>query len=109
MRNAISIPLVLAGLACALAPHAGHAESFWCGNRLVREGMAAAEVVSRCGEPASIRVVEEPVYARRSGSGRLKTGVVVTEYWVYDRGYGKFPAQIVVREGIAEQVELLRR
>ena len=101
----------LAAVLLALAADAADAQRdrFWCGQRLIREGMAVSEIVSRCGEPASIEVVEEPIFAWRPGGGRTQTGVAITEYWTYDRGSGRFPARLTIRDNVAERIELLLR
>ena len=90
-------------------PAAAQPDAFWCGSRLIRERMAAADIVSRCGEPDATRIVEEPIYGTGRGGGRVKVGVRITEYWTYDRGTGRFPARVMIRDGVAEQIELLRR
>ena len=90
-------------------PAAAQPDAFWCGSRLIRERMAAADIVSRCGEPDATRVVEEPIYGTGRGGRRVKVGVRITEYWTYDRGTGRFPARVMIRDGVAEQIELLRQ
>lgn len=94
-----------------LAAVSAHAQpdAFWCGQRLIREGMRASDILDRCGEPDSKDIVEEPIFAWRPGGGRVQTGVTVTEYWIYGRGSGRFPARLTIRENIAEQIELLTR
>ena len=101
----------LAAFYLALAANAVYAQPdrFYCGQRLIREGMAASEIVRRCGEPASVEVVEEPIFAWRPGGGRVRTGVTTTEYWIYDRGSTRFPARLTIRENVAEKIELLSR
>jgi len=84
-------------------------DAFWCGSRLIRERMAAADIVARCGDPDEIRVVEEPVYGAGAHGQRIEVGVQVTEYWTYARGTGRFPARVTVRDGVAQQIELLRQ
>jgi hypothetical protein len=100
---------VAALLSLTSAPSGAQPDAFWCGSRLIREGMAAADVITRCGEPDTRRVIEEPVYGSGAGGRRVRVGVSITEYWTYDRGTGRFPARVTVREGVAEQIELLRR
>ena len=95
--------------AIAALPALAQPDAFWCGSRLIRERMAAADIVDRCGEPDAIRIVEEPIYGPGASGTRVKLGVRVTEYWTYDRGTRRFPARLTVREGIAEEIELLRR
>ena len=107
-RTAIAISTVLL-LSLAADGAIAQRDRFWCGQRLIREGMAITEIVSRCGEPASIEVVEEPIFAWHAGGGRTQTGVAITEYWTYDRGSGRFPAKLTVRDNVAERIELLIR
>jgi len=101
----------LAAILLALAADAAYAQPdrFYCGQRLIREGMAVPEIVRRCGEPDSVEVVEEPIFARGPRGGRVQTGVTTTEYWIYDRGSTRFPARLTIRENIAEKIELLSR
>lgn len=106
-RRALAAVITTSSLAVSSA--LAQPDAFWCGSRLIRERMAAADIVARCGEPDATRVVEEPIYGTGAGGRRVKVGVRVTEYWTYDRGTGRFPARVTVREGIAEQIELLRR
>lgn len=95
----------------ALAADAVYAQpdTFYCGQRLVREGMRASEILDRCGEPDSKEIVDEPIMGWAPGGGRVPIGVTTTEYWTYDRGSGRFPARITIRENVAEEIELLRR
>ena len=99
--------LALLWLASTLA-HA-QPDAFWCGQRLIREHMRASDILDRCGQPDSKEIVEEPIYAWRPGGGRVQTGVAITEYWIYDRGSGRFPARLTIRDDVAEHIELLRR
>jgi Protein of unknown function (DUF2845) len=88
----------------------GHAQpdAFWCGTHLIREGMQAAEVRQRCGEPDSVDELQEPIMGRRADGALFQVGVKVTEFWHYDRGPRSFPARITVEDGIATEVALLR-
>ncbi len=88
---------------------AAQPDAFWCGSRLIRERMAAADIIRRCGEPDAMRVVEEPIYGTRRGGRRVKVGVRITEYWTYDRGTSRFPARVTIRDDVAELIELLRQ
>lgn len=107
-RPSLSFPCLSA---LSLAAGLAHAQpnAFWCGTQLIREGMAAAEVIERCGEPASVERIEEPIFARNVSGGAHQIGVKRIELWTYDRGAGRFPARITVEDGVATEVELLRR
>lgn len=108
-RNSRIAAAFLAGLVLLAGELRAQPDAFWCGARLIRERMAAADIVSRCGEPDATRVVEEPIYGTGAGGQRVRVGTRVTEYWTYDRGSQRFPARVTVRDGVAEQIELLRR
>ena len=51
-----------------------------------------AQVQALCGSPMS-RIVEEfPVRARTTRGFSRFIGITTTEQWIYDRGWGRFPA-----------------
>jgi hypothetical protein len=93
---------MLAGCSAADA----FADSMRCGSALVSEGMSAADVVERCGEPVSREVVEEPIMARRPNGTTYQVGVRRIEHWIYDRGARMFKAFLTIEEGIAKTIEL---
>jgi hypothetical protein len=78
-----------------------------CDRALVRVGMIADEVAAKCGEPKSKRVEEVPVRARNRTGAVNVVGVAKTETWVYDRGYGQFPAELKFEEGKLKSIEYL--
>jgi hypothetical protein len=79
-----------------------------CSGGLVRRGMAAFEVVAKCGEPERKEVENVPVHARR-GKGTAVVGTTRIERWTYDRGAGQFPALLTFEEDKLKSVELLTR
>jgi Protein of unknown function (DUF2845) len=85
------------------------ADSFRCGTNLIREGMPAAEVMEKCGGPDSVEAVSEPIMARRPNGSTYQVGIATTEYWTYDRGSGRFPARLTIKEGAVSEIELLSR
>ncbi|HSG64642.1 MAG TPA: DUF2845 domain-containing protein [Gammaproteobacteria bacterium] len=94
-----------------LAAGVAHAQpdTFWCGSQLVREGMTAVEISRRCGEPDTVQVIEEPIFARNANGSTRQIGVTMVEIWTYNRGSGRFPARIRVADGVATEVELIRQ
>lgn len=102
-------PWLMSCVAAVTIAPAALADSFRCGNYLVREGMAAAEIREKCGEPTTVETIVEPVMARRSNGTLYQTGEAVTEYWLYERGSGRFPARLTISEGRATAIELLSR
>lgn len=82
-------------------------DGFRCGNSLVYEGLSAAEVVGKCGDPASREVLSEPIRARfPSGASRI-VGTRTIELWIYEREPGQFPARLTFEEGELKRIELL--
>lgn len=109
MTGRAILTISLAALWLWTVPGQTQPDAFWCSTHLIREDMRASDILDRCGEPDPKEIVEEPILAWRPGGGRVQTGVTITEYWIYDRGRGRFRARLTIREGVAEQIELLRR
>ena len=81
-----------------------------CGNVIVDVGMAAAQVVAKCGTPQSKEVGSAPGKGRRGGRGAASSaGGGRVERWTYDRGYGQFPALLTFEHGKLASIELLAR
>ena len=81
--------------------------SLRCKGRIVDVGTSAAEVLALCGEPMGRIMSEVPVRAGvRSGFTRF-TGFSTVEQWIYDRGWGKFPAILYFDDGIIRRVDHL--
>ncbi len=73
----------------------------------MRVGVPAAYVLSQCGAPEN-QVIQESV-ARAgtvTGSSRL-VGFALSEQWVYDRGFGRFPAVLVFIDGTLRRIDFL--
>jgi hypothetical protein len=81
--------------------------SLRCKGRIVDVGKSAAEVLALCGEPARRIATQVPVRAAvRSGFTRF-AGFSTAEQWIYDRGWGKFPAILYFDDGIIRRVDHL--
>lgn len=89
----------------ALASAAAQADSFRCGSDLVSVGATAAEVLAKCGPPASKQTIVEDVIARNANGGTRKIGEAFTERWRYDRGKGQYPAVLTVRDEVVRAIE----
>ncbi len=106
----LSAPILyIAALWLTVGPTYAQPDAFWCGTHLIREGMQAAEIAQRCGEPDSVEVLQEPIMGRRADGARFQVSVKLTEFWRYDRGPRSFPARITVEAGVATEVALLSR
>lgn len=82
-------------------------DGFRCGNSLVYDGLSSAEVLGKCGEPASREVLSEPVRAHLPSGASHIVGTTTIEHWVYEREPGQFPALLTFEEGQLEKIELL--
>ena len=99
--------LLIACLALSYTSAASAASSLRCNGRIIRVGVPAAFVLSQCGAPEN-QVIQEQV-ARAgtvSGASRL-VGIALSEQWVYNRGWGRFPAVLVFLDGTLRRIDFL--
>jgi len=69
-------------------------ETFRCGKWIASSAMTVAELIGKCGEPASHESRTEVVQSRNRNVGlMMKVGETTIETWTYDRGSN--PAMIV--------------
>ncbi len=85
---------------------AAHAENFRCGKWIASTDLSVAELVARCGEPASRETRTENVLARsHTGGGMYKTGEIVVETWTYLRGTQAPPVLVTIVDGRIKSIE----
>lgn len=99
--------LLLACLALSFASAANAAGSLRCKGKIIRAGVPAAYVLSQCGAPEN-KVVQESAarVGNVNGSSRL-VGIALSEQWIYDRGWGTFPAVLVFFDGTLKRIDYL--
>jgi hypothetical protein len=75
---------------------------------MIRVGDPAAFVLSQCGAPQN-QVIQESLARTGTvlGTSRL-TGIALAEQWVYERGWGRFPAVLVFLDGTVRRIDFLR-
>ena len=97
---------VLALLLC----YCGTADAYGslrCKGKFIRPGATMAQVLALCGPPRNQIIEEVPVRSRvASGFSRL-SGIAVTQYWEYDRGWGRFPAVLRFQDGTLTRIDYL--
>lgn len=98
-RRMIVLAAVLA------AGTAGAGETIRCGRWVVDETATLEELVQKCGEPASKRLVEEDVRVKNPDNTRRTVGTTVTEYWTYDRGTRSFRNLVTIVDGRIRSIE----
>lgn len=90
--------------------HAGAADAYGslrCKGRLIDVGESAANVLKLCGSPSMRIVSRVPVRAAvKTGYTRFN-GFATAEQWVYDRGWGKFPAVLYLDDGTIRRIDHL--
>ena len=92
------LPALLAGSASA-------DETIRCGSHIVTSSMSVAEILSKCGEPASKDIREEEVRTRNINGASIVVGTTVIEEWTYDRGSSAAPIRIQVVDGKVRSIE----
>jgi hypothetical protein len=81
--------------------------SLRCQGKIIDPGATMAQVLMMCGSP-KIRIIEEVPVRTRVASGFSRfIGITLTEQWVYDRGWGKFPAVLWFQDGKLQRIEYL--
>ncbi len=66
-----------------------------------------AQVLTMCGSPKTRIIEEVPVRTRVASGFSRFSGITLTEQWVYDRGWGKFPAVLWFQDGNVQRIEYL--
>ena len=91
--------ILLACLSLCCMSVASAAGTLRCDGKIIRVGVPAAYVLAQCGAPHNKVVQQSAARAGNlNGTSRL-VGVALSEQWVYDRGWGRFPALLVFVEG----------
>ena len=99
--------LLLACLALSYTSTANAEPSLRCNGRFVKVGVPAAYVLSECGRPANQTIQETTARAGTvSGSSRI-VGLTLSEQWVYERGWGRFPAVLYFLDGTLKRIDFL--
>jgi hypothetical protein len=98
--------LLLACLALSYATAANAASTLRCNGRIIRVGVPAAYVLSECGAPEN-EVFQESVARAATVGGSSRLLVAVSEQWVYDRGWGRFPAVLIFLDGTLRRIDFL--
>jgi hypothetical protein len=99
--------LLLACFAFAYTSALSAAPSLRCNGRIVKVGVPAAYVLSQCGAPENPVVQESLARAGTlTGSSRI-VGIALSEHWVYERGFGRFPAVLFFLDGRLKRIDFL--
>jgi len=100
--------LLLAGLAAlAYTSVASAVPTLRCNGRIVRVGVPAAYVLSECGDPDN-QVLQDTTARAGTVSGHSRiVGLAISEQWIYDRGWGRFPAVLIFLDGTLKRIDFL--
>jgi hypothetical protein len=78
-----------------------------CNGKLIRVGVPAAYVFSECGVPEN-QVIQESVARAGTLTGASRIiGIALSEQWIYERGWGKFPAVLFFVDGTLKRIDFL--
>ncbi len=103
MRSAPAIALCV--LASAVAVQA-RADNFRCGKWVATPDLPVADLLARCGEPASRQTRTEDVMSRNYDTGLMfKSGEQTIELWTYDRGLNAAPMVVTIVDGRIKSIE----
>jgi hypothetical protein len=106
LRLLAAVTLV-AALPLASGSATAEERSLRCSGGLINRGMVDGQVVAKCGAPQRKDVEDVPVRVRRSNGTVGVAGSTRIERWIYDRGYGQFPARLTFQQGKLQTIELL--
>ncbi len=98
--------LLLACLALFGNSAANAAGMLRCKGKMIRVGVPAAYVLSTCGPPENQFIQEAPARTRTLSGSRL-SGIAISEHWLYERGWGKFPVVLWFFDGTLRRIEFL--
>jgi hypothetical protein len=99
--------LLLACLALCYTSAANAEPSLRCKGRIIRVGVPAGYILSECGPPANQTLQETTARAGTfNGSSRI-VGLTLSEQWIYERGWGRFPAVLYFLDGTLRRIEYL--
>jgi len=78
-----------------------------CQGKIIDPGATMAQILTMCGSPKTRIIEEVPVRARVASGFSRFVGFTTTEQWVYDRGWGRFPAVLNFHDGKLRRIEYL--
>ena len=81
--------------------------SLRCQGKIIDPGVTMAQVLEMCGSPKTRIIEEVPVRTRVASVFSRFVGITTTEQWVYDRGWGRFPAVLWFQDGNLKRIEYL--
>ncbi len=81
--------------------------SLRCQGKIIDPGVTMAQVLAMCGSPKTRIIEEVPVRARVASGFSRFIGFTTTEQWVYDRGWGRFPAVLKFHDGKLRRIDYL--
>src|SRR5262245_14109292 len=99
--------LPLACLALLYTSTANAEPSLRCKGRLVPIGVPAAYVLSECGAPTNQTIQEATAREGTVFGGSRIVGLTLSEQWVYERGWGRFPAVLIFLDGTLKRIDFL--
>ena len=98
----------LAGLALA-ASWPVHAEDFWCGDKIITNGMTTFQIKAACGAPVEIRSRQGERHRRSNGYGQEEAYYDPPgELWTYNFGSTRLMQRLLFVNGILVETTSLQ-
>ena len=99
--------VLLACLALSYTSAASAEPSLRCNGRIIRVGVPGGYILAECGPPENQTDQETTARAGTvSGSSGI-VGLTLSEQWIYERGWGRFPAVLYFLDGTLRRIEFL--
>lgn len=109
MEKRTPIALTVLALFLAGTSAANAASAMRCNGKIIDTGVSLGYVLAQCGEPEFHTTREVPVRTRNALGYSSLSGTSVAEFLIYDRGVGRFPAELHFVNGKLRRIELLYR
>lgn len=98
--------LTLPTLLLVLLPSVAHGDAaLRCGSWVVTLPVSKAELLQKCGEPASRETTAEDVRVARRGGGSHALGTTTVEKWTYRPEPGSLPMLVTLVDGKVTRIE----
>lgn len=97
--------LTLPTLLLLLPPVALGDDALRCGSWLVTLPVTKAELLQKCGEPASRETANEDVRTAGRGGGSHAIGTTTIEKWTYRPDPGSLPMLVTLVDGKVTRIE----
>ena len=106
--GAIVLVTVIAALAGLLGVTTAAAEDFWCGDRIISNGMTTGQVLAACGKPVEVRVRPSGHHHHYiNGYANDEIYDPPGELWTYNFGSSRLMQRLLFVNGVLAETTTL--